>query len=129
MTAPAARASCKGLSPLEREEHLRHIILTLSDRQDVAAADSPRSQAFAWLVHADAAHVCPDQTIRVIQRYIAALMYYSTKGDTWAECNAESAPVKAPCTSARYLSSESVCSWYKITCDDNGAIIGIITSK
>lgn len=123
------KPACGGLSALERESQLRHMIQTISDPHDLVVPNTPQFRALDWLLHADDAQVCPDQVNDVMQRYIAAVLYYSTEGDTWAECNAAIASVKAPCLSVRFLANDSVCSWYQVTCDDTGNIIEIHLRK
>jgi len=51
-----------------------------------------------------------------IQRYVAAVFYYSTGGDDWEN-------------SGNYLSSEDECNWDGISCNDDNLITSIIHNR
>jgi hypothetical protein len=115
----------------EREAQLLFIVELVSLAADVNTTNTPQNEAFIWLVDFDPAQVCPEEFLRVISRYVLAVLYFSTSGDNWFECNAELSPNLAPCESdsARYLSAESVCQWFNVTCDNDENIISITLGK
>lgn len=82
-----------GLSPTERR---RQIITALDDANipnvgiTSTSTGSPQSAALDWLVEEDVAELCPEDT-NLVQRYVLAVLYYSTNGDDWIECSAPEA--------------------------------------
>jgi hypothetical protein len=83
---------------------------------------SPQYRASRWIYDVD-----PEQMNithpRLLQRYIAAVFYYSTSnGNGWADCY----PGDVHCSSEgkkSWLSSHHECEWFGFThCDDNGFV-------
>ena len=97
------------------------LVSDISAQSLVQNSGTNENRAFRWLVDDDEARVCPEDTIDVVQRYVLALLYFSTNGDDWNECNAASASDASGCASLseRYLSSANVCDWFGSECDDN----------
>jgi hypothetical protein len=61
-----------------------------------------------------------------VQRYVLAVLYYSTGGDNWDVCSASESATCNEGRSAPYLSGENVCSWYNTECDSvDGNLIEI----
>jgi len=99
--------------------HLRQISGDLLD--DPA---SPQHKAFQWLANEDPANLdlnsIPEQTLE--QRYVAALLYFSTEGDSWFD-------------SLGFLGEGAVCTWRDdlaakgISCNALGVIDYITISK
>ena len=83
--------------------------------------ETPQFNAFFWLIRMDEAQVCPEEPLHVIQRYVLALLYYSTSGDEWNECNAATSIDPAPCAFVRWLDGANVCSWFGVSCDPSGS--------
>jgi hypothetical protein len=115
----------------EREAQLLDIVDNVSDAADIQTPLTPQRDAFIWLIDSDSAQVCPEEPTSVISRYVLAVLYFSTSGDDWFECNAELSSILAPCESdsARYLSAESVCQWFNVACDGDDNIISISLGK
>jgi hypothetical protein len=120
--APARRATptptrslvCDGISMRQRTADLLGIVSSVSGKTALDNPTTSQHAAFEWLVHFDASFVCPEKPSHVIQRYVAALLYYSTNGDSWDTC---SALPTSPCqNTARFLSKASVCMWYHVSC-------------
>ena len=69
----------------------------------------------------------------VRQRYVGAVLYFSTSGDNWLNCNQASAPTVNPCFAQdnqgvapeRYLSGGDICTWFGSGCNNNGDLIRI----
>ena len=75
---------------------------------------SPQSQALVWILYTDEARICPDDNYAVKQRFILAVMYFSTDGENWNLCNNDS-----QCDTGNiFLSSKDVCTWYRAHCVD-----------
>ena len=116
---PTPDTVCGGLTPEERETLIEGQLATYSSIQ-VTTTGTPQNQAFQWLINDDPMQVCPEDFLDVQQRYILAVLYYSTEGDGWSNCNAPSAPNLSPCREGeeqRFLSSSDVCFWFGITCN------------
>ena len=89
------------LTPDERAIQIRELMSTVSDPATFDDPSSPQSQALDWITNEDAIVpiMCPNQenlgcslggTINpMIQRYVMAVFYFSTNGDTsWEQCSA-----------------------------------------
>ena len=83
-----------------------------------------RSQWLAsqWIQHADALGNRHFQDKRFAQRYVLAILYFSTGGDSWDECfNGH-----WKCThGAPFLSEEDECYWAGISCNEDGMVTAI----
>lgn len=78
--------------------------------------DDPRHpvhKARDWIADEDQLQLCPDNA-NFIQRYILALLYYSTAGDNWMRCTVGG---ETPCQGERFLSASHECHWGGVTCD------------
>ena len=115
--SPTNQQVCDGLTIQQRTDELESIILSIS-QINVLTPGSPQDEAFQWLVNDDEVQVCPDDILDVEQRYIMALLYFETNGDSWFSCAAASATNTSPCPSesARFLSGVDVCLWLNVTC-------------
>ena len=102
---------------------------------------TPQGKAFRWIADGDEATLCPDGTPggegrRLVQRYVAAVLYYSTGGEGWEECHASDAACGTAAGSdggggrfrpgsRPFLSEESECDWAGLTCNSGGTITSI----
>ena len=121
---------CPGLDVSQRQTALADIVGSISSATDLMNGTSTQAEALNWLVAVDSLQVCPDALLDVQQRYILALMYFSTGGDNWNECSRADLPMPAPCnTGTPYLGPGDVCTWYKNVCDQSGALIGLQIGK
>ena len=78
------------------EELRPWIAPTREDLLRFLVPSSPQSQAFAWL-HVDPITLTPGRTTRtVLERYVLAVLYFSTSGPSWK---------------FDYLSDDDVCTW------------------
>lgn len=87
----------------------------------------PQGQATTWLLSQDERQVCPDDP-NILQRWTAAVVYFSTGGNEWTQCSANPAATDN-CGSEfpfqgerRFLSGFSECEWAGVYCTD-----GILT--
>jgi hypothetical protein len=106
------------ISELEREQQLFDIVSTVSNPLALLNPETPQFNAFFWLLNVDDAQVCPENELDVIQRYVAALIYEITNGNQWNQCSALNIPNPSPCSSVRWLSAGSVCTWFGVSCDE-----------
>ncbi|KAL3786140.1 hypothetical protein HJC23_010714, partial [Cyclotella cryptica] len=76
------------LSESSRSEQIREIINSVSLKDDLVDPTSPQSLALDWITNKDSLRICPGNKTRLIQRYVAAVFYFSTGGGSWKQCNA-----------------------------------------
>ena len=97
------------------------LLSSVSEPEDIVDRSSTQNRAFNWLIFDDPAQVCPDEILNVTQRYVLALLYYSTNGNDWSACNSADANVVAPCGDAggrtRFLDEANVCLWFLNDCN------------
>jgi hypothetical protein len=114
-------------------------INTVSDPTEVATAGTPQNLAAQWLLDLDPAGLCP-QDPNLIQRYVLAVFYYSTRGDRWTQCSAPTAFNDAvsiqnandACNirviggnTDAWLTPSSECDWGGLACDGNDFLVRI----
>lgn len=75
------------LTPDERKEQLTLQAIRVSGPMAPITPGTPQFNALAWLVDDDALYVCP-QDPKSLQRYVAAVFYFSTNGPNWTQCSA-----------------------------------------
>eukprot|EP00934_Nitzschia_sp_Nitz4_P008695 Nitzschia sp. Nitz4//scaffold2_size372955//38018//41345//NITZ4_000364-RA/size372955-processed-gene-0.471-mRNA-1//-1//CDS//3329546599//8685//frame0 len=85
---------------------------------------TPQNDAYQWLLDEDPAQLDLDSLsdLELQQRYVAALVYFSTVGEEWDD-------------SAGFLGAGDVCQWRNdatengITCDSDGIISGFVLNE
>ncbi|KAL3939029.1 MAG: hypothetical protein SGBAC_006176 [Bacillariaceae sp.] len=87
---------------LGRLDDVLEALLPLSTREVMTDSSSAQHMALQWLALSDPAQLDPEDE-NLSERYLVALLYFSTKGDNWF-------------TSDNYLSGRSVCDWKGIIC-------------
>jgi len=138
--APSAEPSmqptfpCNNITPEERQLQIRDILAKVTDETLLDDIETPQGSAFDWIVNHDALYTCPGEVKPLVQRYVLATLYYSTKGDNWTYCNADPAskcPEGMPkavklsndwecdAMSTRWLDASHECSWCGVRCDDD----------
>lgn len=81
-------------------------------------SSTSQGKALNWLLNEDEALLCPDAK-KLIQRYILAVIYYSTGGDNWSKCSKSSticSEERQFLNKTNFLSSENECFWAGIRC-------------
>ena len=78
---------CGGMSDAERDRQIRNRLSFVSEMISFVVPYSPQSQSMKWLIEDDAYYVCPDDP-QLVQRYVMAVFYYSSRGDDWTQCSA-----------------------------------------
>jgi hypothetical protein len=120
---------CCNLPAGSREKQLFDLYSTVSDPKDIVTAGTPQFKAFKWILEEDEFCVCPlDAGCELVQRYVMAVYYYSTKGEGWTNCGAGSATCDPTETKQRsgcypgaaepWLSNNPSCDWCGDNCDD-----------
>jgi hypothetical protein len=119
-TAPIPMVCDPPITEIERQDQLLTILTDITPRSVVLTDGTAQNKAFLWLINVD--KVCPQDSLNVVQRYVLAVLYYSLGGDSWNTCNSATSPTLAACSNrVRFLSADSECSWFNVTCTD-GAI-------
>lgn len=157
-TTPSAMPSSSptmqcNLPTAGREALLMNDIMLVSDPDELAQEGTPQNLAMEWIINLDTAYVCP-QDDNVIQRFVLAVFYYSTRGDVWSTCAApevfddEDAIEEAnqncdlqvpedgstdlpdpPKDVSAWLTPSHECDYGGIACDDDGFITRIDMGK
>lgn len=107
------------ITPEERETQILQLLDAVADPALIRNQFSPQGRATAWLINQDVRVACPND--KIVQRWVLALMYYSTGGDNWRQCSSAGSD---PCgtqtpfgNKRRFLSSFNECDWAGITCN------------
>ena len=123
---PPGALSC-GMFQEQRAEEILFILLEVSPPTLLSDVSTPQGKAFRWIVDEDEFYVCPsDNTCDVIQRYVLAVMYFSTNGENWFQCSGNAA-ASDDCGSdfpfdagqSRFLAPVTECDWAGIRCSEN----------
>ena len=129
-TPTPSPTDCCGLPPGTRRQQLFDLFSDVSNPEDITATGTPQNLAFEWLVEDDEYCVCPNNP-KAVQRYVMAVYYYSTDGDQWVNCGADSAVCLPngtfnngietsgcyPGAEARWLSNVTECQWCGGLCE------------
>ena len=123
-TSTPTLAQC-GISEEDRTDRILALLAQeVIDGSVLLDMTTPQGLATDWILNQDGAVTCPDDP-KFLQRWVLAVMYYSTGGDEWIQCSAN--PLATDdCGSAlpnvgatRFLSSGSECEWAGISCIDD----------
>lgn len=104
---------CNGITRKQRANVILmrlSLITAVGDIYSGGEVDSgtPQGQAYRWILAEDDRVLCPlDTTLE--QRYILAVLYYSTNGKEWTD-------------NGKWLSETSECSWLGVSCNFRGEI-------
>lgn len=101
--APSPGGPCN-LQPGGREVLINIFLRVVSNPADVDTPGSPQQLALDWMVNTDPLQVCP-QDRNLIQRYVMAVFYFSTRGDRWTECS--SPPLRTDFDTTEALAAEA----------------------
>ena len=120
------------MTPELRSEAIFFILLSVSPPVLLSDNRTPQGKAFDWIVSEDAYYACPsDERCSLIQRYILAVVYFSSGGNNWFQCSADTTSGddcgnEFPFVGdTRFLDSASECEWAGITCSNNGCVTEI----
>ena len=126
---PEGPPACGGsMSSGAREKGLLRTLGTVSRFDHLIPSNPPTPQyrAFRWLVDYDGMQLCPglDAIQFILQRYILAVLYFSSGGDLWTRCSNGTAGSSCP-QGGRFLGSNSECLWFGISCTSTGRVFSI----
>lgn len=65
-----------------------------------------------WIDEQDGYIACPENDTDTLERYILALLYFSTQGDEWSSCSTSDLSC-----SQRWLSDAHICEWFGVSCN------------
>jgi|EP00970_Alexandrium_tamarense_P010802 hypothetical protein len=77
-----------GLTNASRTEQIQSILRNVSLESDLDNPSSPQGRASQWIINEDILRVCPENERELVQRYVAAVFYFSVGGGSWGQCNA-----------------------------------------
>jgi len=130
---------CPPLTNQEREDAIIAELSRFTDPKVLKTPGTPQNDALIWLLEEDQYKVCPNDKEcprKVLNRWLMALLYYSTEGEGWTNCGAEGdgsscdtngignvgdANYVPPCldgSSRRWLSGFDECDWCGVSCDN-----------
>lgn len=108
-----------------REAQLLAILDSVADPQLIRDITVPQGKATDWLLRIDARKLCPDAP-KILQRWVLAVTYFSTGGNSWLQCSNNPLSFDDNCGTlapfegkTRFLSPFHECEWAGITCDVN----------
>mmetsp|Transcript_428 Transcript_428/g.600 ORF Transcript_428/g.600 Transcript_428/m.600 type:complete len:338 (+) Transcript_428:255-1268(+) len=105
------KSICAGRTPVEDNDKRGHAILKLSIEastlHSILSRETPQHKATCWLLYDDPRRVDPrGNKAKYLERYALVTFYVNSKGPGWSR-------------SDHWLSKESECNWYGITCSNN----------
>lgn len=109
-------------SPVDDADYQRFaaVLSQVSNEDDILDTTSPQHKAISWI--ANDKRMDPYGPFTV-QRYVLALLYFSTNGDSWNKCGISSPECSD--NRASFLSDENECSWNGVSCNDDGFVVGL----
>lgn len=113
------------LSPEKRNKEILNVLSSVSSKSDLRDFTTPQGMAYEFITEDDRAQLCPDDD-NLIQRYVAAVLYYSTEGDGWTECFEGDRDCGEGLSyyggKEAFLSEDSECDWAGLTCNRSGEL-------
>lgn len=93
---------------------------------------TPQFKAANWIINEDKRQLTVDDHL-LEQRYILAVIYFSTHGDTWTHCAHKPGDLDTNCTyfdttyqdnftESRYLSEAHECKWFQTYCSEDNVL-------
>jgi len=112
----------------ERIDQIYELLDAVGNPESIRDLSTPQGLAADWLIRQDFRKICPVETI-IVQRWVIAVFYYSTNGDSWIQCSTAGSDL---CGSIypfefkrRFLSESSECDWGGITCNTDDRVTEI----
>lgn len=121
------------LSPTVDLDETYRVLSNVTDIATLEDATTPQGRALRWLLREDERHLQPDDPT-LTQRYIMAVLYFSTDGDNWSKCFADATPEECGWWGYSnrdyqpFLSQASECfwgMWESNACNRDGLITSI----
>ncbi len=129
-TTPSESGPC-GLNVINRSMMIMERLHNVSSVELLSDTSTPQGKALEWLLNYDEARVCPDAK-KLIQRYVLAVMYFSTGGEEWFKCSSNNPKCgdEYPFLNrTKFLSSGSECFWAGIRCSESMCVTQIEFGK
>jgi hypothetical protein len=111
------------------------VVTKISAPASLINSSTPQFKALDWLLNEDKADLCPNDA-KLVQRYVLAVMYYSTGGDNWFKCSAspnatDSCGMEQPFVDqTRFLNATgNECTWAGIRCSESQCVTQIEFGK
>lgn len=115
--------TCCGSPCTESDSAVHGLVEVLAEAGIEIDDDGHASEAFRWLELNSAIHSY--SAVQLVQRFALASLYYATNsvetGHT-IDKYGQDAPIPGWTTTHGWLSDDSECSWYNVTCDTDGAV-------
>lgn len=114
----------------ERLAQLSGPDILLGKAGDVKMQQTPQFKAANWLINEDARQLDVSDDL-LEQRYILALIYFSTNGDDWTQCSFDpnveecvyfDSTYQSEFTEMSFLSSEHECTWFQTYCSSDNVV-------
>jgi hypothetical protein len=109
----------------ERSEQIASVASLISAGNEFDDIETAQFKALDWITNMDSLYLCPDDPT-LQQRYILAVLYYQTSGDSWSRCTSDGL---TSCNGAAFLSAESECEWGGIECDTSRQVVAVKLSN
>ena len=112
------------MSASVREAQIMALLEAVADPALLEDLATPQGLATEWFLNNDARKPCPDNNPCFLQRWVLAVMYFSTGGDDWFKCSAnlvaqDACGAELPFVGEqRFLSGFHECEWAGINCND-----------
>jgi hypothetical protein len=90
---------------LDSYNYFRQMVLPISDAESLEEPGTPQNHALEWLALKDTWSTRATNTSALIERYVLAVLYYSTGGAEWTD-------------DLRFLTNSSICEWPNIEADE-----------
>lgn len=124
--APTNFPSCRNATSVDRRMNIFRHISSLSGDEVLNDPENSASRAGSWIADEDKQKLCPDDP-NFTQRYVLALLYFSTSGDGWTKCARNA--TRQQCPNEKFLSDSHECDWGGITCDSEDRVYKINLGK
>lgn len=99
----------------------------MADSQLIRDGTTPQGKATTWIILEDIRLLCPSDT-KLVQRWVMAVMYFSTGGPNWLQCSREDigCGALAPFVNQLpFLSPASECEWAGLSCNFDACVTEI----
>lgn len=109
-----------GISEQRRSDMLLDTLSGVSSQFALEDMSTAQYNARYWLDKDDKAMICPGNDSRVVQRYIAGLIYFQFGGDNWLNCRAQGGSCfqedSTSVPAIPFLDESHECLWFGLSC-------------
>jgi hypothetical protein len=122
-----------GVTPIQRALEIMNILDGVADSGLIRDFSTPQGQAANWILLEDLPRLCQNNE-KLVQRWVMAVMYFSTGGPEWIQCSAEA--LNDLCGlddrfqgKQRFLSTFNECEWAGNSCNAQECVTEIEFGK